>query len=137
MPVLDVYVLIGMYRMTFSEFARLHGKDERFKAIEKKREREAIFSEYVTDLKKSSREREIDRQHKESARSRTDKCVLYTLTTFSFKFLLLCSLCSFLALTITISLFPPHLSILSLVSIFISSIFLSFVSLYLLYSAES
>ena len=79
MPVLDVYVLIGMYRMTFSEFACLHGKDERFKAIEKKREREAIFSEYVTDLKKSSREREMDRQHKESARSRTDKvCVVYT-----------------------------------------------------------
>ena len=73
---LDVHVLIGMFRMTFSEFARLHGKDERFKAIEKKREREAIFSEYVTDLKKSSRER--DGQHKESTRSRTDKVHMYT-----------------------------------------------------------
>ena len=80
--VLDVHVLIGMFRMTFSEFARLHGKDERFKAIEKKREREAIFSEYVTDLKKSSRER--DGQHKESTRSRTDKvCIVYMYTSSS------------------------------------------------------
>ena len=56
--VLDVHVLIGMYRMTFNEFACLHGKDERFKATcnEKKKAREAIFSEYVTDLKRSSRE---------------------------------------------------------------------------------
>ena len=38
--VLDVFVLIGMYRMTFSEFAHLHGKNERFKANEKKRGRE-------------------------------------------------------------------------------------------------
>ena len=53
-----------------------------FKAIEKKREREAIFSEYVTDLKKSSTER--DGQHKESTRSRTDKvCVVYVTARFT------------------------------------------------------
>ena len=124
---LDVYVLIGMYRMTFSEFARLHGKDERFKAIEKKREREAIFSEYVTDLKRSSRER--DGQHKESARSRTDKvCIVYMYTSPS---------------NVSASLFSlflpgPHniCFFTSIYSISLTPSFLLFV-LYLLYSAES
>ena len=58
-------------RTTFSEFARLYGRDERFKAIDKKREREVIFAEYITELKKISKEREG--HQRQSAKSRTDK----------------------------------------------------------------
>ena len=136
--VLDVYVLIGMYRMTFSEFACLHGKDERFKAIEKKREREAIFTEYVSDLKRSCRQR--DGQHKVSARSRTDEvCVVYTDS------ILLQNLCFFvlfvpscMALTTSLFLYFLLTSLFHLfVSLFPSLSTPYFYILYLLYSAES
>ena len=59
------------FRTTFSEFTRLHGRDERFRAIEKKREREAIFTDYLTELKKSSKVREVQQRH--STKSRTDR----------------------------------------------------------------
>ncbi len=37
--------------LTFS-FIREHGKDERYKAIEKSRDRESMFNEYIIDMKK-------------------------------------------------------------------------------------
>ena len=57
--------------MTFSEFARLYGRDERFKAVDKKREREVMFADYLTELKKSTREREG--QQRQAVKSRADK----------------------------------------------------------------
>ena len=33
-------------------FIREHGKDERYKAIEKSRDRESMFNEYIIDMKK-------------------------------------------------------------------------------------
>ena len=50
-------------RSSFSDFASKYGKDERFKGIEKMREREAIFSDYVTDLRR--KEKEEKSSHKE------------------------------------------------------------------------
>ncbi|XP_067084952.1 transcription elongation regulator 1 isoform X2 [Osmerus mordax] len=43
-------------RTTFSEFASRHARDSRFKAIEKMKEREAIFTEYMTALRKREKE---------------------------------------------------------------------------------
>ncbi|KAK2873066.1 hypothetical protein QQF64_017195 [Cirrhinus molitorella] len=43
-------------RTTFSEFAAKHSKDPRFKAIEKMKDREAIFTEYMTALRKKDKE---------------------------------------------------------------------------------
>ncbi|XP_053702811.1 transcription elongation regulator 1 isoform X1 [Synchiropus splendidus] len=43
-------------RTTFSEFAVKHGRDPRFKTIEKMKDREAIFVEYVTAMKKRDKE---------------------------------------------------------------------------------
>lgn len=43
-------------RTTFSEFAVKHGRDPRFKIIEKMKDREAIFVEYVTAMKKRDKE---------------------------------------------------------------------------------
>ncbi|KPP76957.1 transcription elongation regulator 1-like [Scleropages formosus] len=43
-------------RMTFSEFASKHAKDMRFKAIEKMKDREAMFTEFMTSLRKKEKE---------------------------------------------------------------------------------
>ncbi|XP_061412380.1 transcription elongation regulator 1-like isoform X9 [Lethenteron reissneri] len=51
-------------RSNFSEFAAKFGKESRFKAVEKMKDREALFVEYVTALKK---------KEKESAKSKMEK----------------------------------------------------------------
>ena len=43
-----------MCRSSFSEFAQRHSRDERFKVVEKMREREQLFSEYLQELKKTA-----------------------------------------------------------------------------------
>ncbi|XP_048884083.1 transcription elongation regulator 1a isoform X2 [Brienomyrus brachyistius] len=43
-------------RMTFSEFASKHARDARFKAIEKMKDREAMFIEFMTALRKKEKE---------------------------------------------------------------------------------
>uniref|UniRef100_A0A672RGG7 Transcription elongation regulator 1 n=1 Tax=Sinocyclocheilus grahami TaxID=75366 RepID=A0A672RGG7_SINGR len=43
-------------RTTFSEFAAKHSKDPRFKAIEKMKDREAMFTELMTALRKKDKE---------------------------------------------------------------------------------
>ncbi|TRY95400.1 hypothetical protein DNTS_017060 [Danionella cerebrum] len=43
-------------RTTFSEFAAKHSKDPRFRTIEKMKDREAIFIEFMTGLKKKDKE---------------------------------------------------------------------------------
>lgn len=44
-------------RVNFSDFAAKNAKDERYKSIEKMRDREALFNEYMTDFRKNERER--------------------------------------------------------------------------------
>ena len=58
-------------RSNFSDFALKYGKDERFKGIERMREREQLFSEYMTELKKASKQKE--EHHKQTTKSKTDK----------------------------------------------------------------
>ncbi|PKU37315.1 transcription elongation regulator 1 isoform x4 [Limosa lapponica baueri] len=41
---------------TFSEFAAKHAKDSRFKAIEKMKDREALFNEFITAARKKEKE---------------------------------------------------------------------------------
>ncbi|XP_037604527.1 transcription elongation regulator 1 isoform X4 [Sebastes umbrosus] len=43
-------------RTTFSEFAVKHGRDPRFKTIEKMKDREAIFMEFITAIRKREKE---------------------------------------------------------------------------------
>ncbi|XP_076877851.1 transcription elongation regulator 1a isoform X5 [Brachyhypopomus gauderio] len=43
-------------RTTFSEFATKHARDARFKAIEKMKDREAIFTEFMITLRKKEKE---------------------------------------------------------------------------------
>lgn len=51
-----VFELHGI-RMNFSDFAAKNAKDERYRSIEKMRDREALFNEYMTDFRKNERER--------------------------------------------------------------------------------
>lgn len=51
-------VLISLLpsRTTFSEFAAKHSKDPRFKAIEKMKDRETMFTEFMAALRKKDKE---------------------------------------------------------------------------------
>ena len=47
---------MSSFRTTFSEFAMKYGKDDRFKGIEKMKDRESLFMEFMAELKKKERE---------------------------------------------------------------------------------
>uniref|UniRef100_A0A672QFN6 Transcription elongation regulator 1 n=1 Tax=Sinocyclocheilus grahami TaxID=75366 RepID=A0A672QFN6_SINGR len=51
-------------RTTFSEFAAKHARDSRFKAVEKMKDREAIFNEYMTAFRKKEKENSKNRGEK-------------------------------------------------------------------------
>lgn len=53
-------------RTTFSEFAVKHGRDPRFKTIEKMKDREAIFIEFMTAMRKREKEDSKSRGEKVS-----------------------------------------------------------------------
>ena len=59
------------FRSNFSDFAMKYGKDERFKAMEKMRDREQLFSEYLSELKKASKMK--DEQLRSAAKSKAEK----------------------------------------------------------------
>lgn len=52
----QISTLTIFYRTTFSEFAAKHAKDSRFKAIEKMKDREALFNEFITAARKKEKE---------------------------------------------------------------------------------
>ena len=58
------------FRSSFSEFAAKYAKDERFKGIEKMREREALFSDYCSDLRRKEKEEKSLQREKVSQASR-------------------------------------------------------------------
>lgn len=43
-------------RISYSEFSQKHGKDSRFRNIERSRDRESFFNEFIVDLKKKERD---------------------------------------------------------------------------------
>lgn len=51
-------------RSSFSDFAQKYGKDERFKGIEKMRDREGLFNEYILEVRR--REKDEKNQKKET-----------------------------------------------------------------------
>ena len=44
------------FRTTFNEFSSRHSKDERFRAVERIRDREAWFHDYIHELKTRGKE---------------------------------------------------------------------------------
>lgn len=51
-------------KSSFSDFASKYGKDERFKSIEKMREREALFSDFVSDVRRKEKEEKSHQKEK-------------------------------------------------------------------------
>ncbi|GIX95506.1 transcription elongation regulator 1 [Caerostris extrusa] len=51
-------------KSSFSDFAQRYGKDERFKAIEKMREKEIVFNDYLQDLRRKEREERSSQREK-------------------------------------------------------------------------
>ena len=43
-------------KSSFSDFASKHGKDERFKGVDKMRDRENLFNDFITNLRRRDRE---------------------------------------------------------------------------------
>lgn len=62
------------FRSSFSDFAQKYAKDERFKGVEKMRERESLFNEYLIEVRK--KEKEEKNQRREQVRGN----ILYILT---------------------------------------------------------
>ena len=50
--------------MSYNEFSQKYGRDERFRNVEKARDREQYFTEYVQDLKKRDKEEKASRKEK-------------------------------------------------------------------------
>ena len=50
--------------ISFSEFAARYAKDERFKAIEKTKDRESLFNDYLSDLRKIEKEEKYAEKEK-------------------------------------------------------------------------
>lgn len=61
-----------LYRSSFSEFASKYGKDERFKVVEKMRDREQMFADYLVELKKLGSKQQ-EEQHKPPTKGKTEK----------------------------------------------------------------
>lgn len=51
-----------MFRSSFSDFAQKYAKDERFKGVEKMRERESLFNEYLIEVRKKEKEEKNQRR---------------------------------------------------------------------------
>lgn len=50
-------------RSTFSDFAHRYGKDERFRGVEKTRERESLFNEFIVEVRRKEKdERDAHRE---------------------------------------------------------------------------
>lgn len=43
-------------RSTFSDFAHRYGKDERFRGVEKTRERESLFNEFIVEIRRKEKD---------------------------------------------------------------------------------
>merc|ERR1719237_1283112 len=59
-------------KSSWSEFSREQAKDERFKAIEKSRDRETHFNDYVSELKKKEKDKK-DEKRKEKDKKRAER----------------------------------------------------------------
>lgn len=54
------------FRTSFSDFSSKNSKDERYKNIEKSREREGLFNEYMVELRKQEKEEKALRREQVS-----------------------------------------------------------------------
>lgn len=65
--------MLHIHRPTFSfsEFASKYSKDERFKSVDKMKEREQLFTDHLTELKRLSKQK--DGSQKQTTKSKAEK----------------------------------------------------------------
>lgn len=80
------YFIIHFFRTSFSEFSSKNSKDERYKNIEKSREREGLFNEYMVELRKQEKEEKALRREQVSGLSFKSQYIMLKL----FKFIAFC-----------------------------------------------
>jgi hypothetical protein len=49
---LVLIIISALFRTSFSDFAAKYGRDERFKSVDKMRERELLFNEYLLEVRR-------------------------------------------------------------------------------------
>ena len=54
----SVPYIMTIFRSVFSDFAVKYSKDDRYRNIEKMRDREHMFSEYIQEIKKNEKEKD-------------------------------------------------------------------------------
>ena len=72
-----MYVLLAVCRSSFSDFASRYGRDERFKSIEKMREREQLFSDFTSELKRASAKGRAGEDSKTATKNRAEKVFIF------------------------------------------------------------
>ena len=93
-----MFLFCFLYRTTFSEFAVKHGRDPRFKTIEKMKDREAIFIEFITAMRKREKEDSKSRGEKVSLTLKYQeyhyKYVVFLRSCWDFWYIWTCVFCS-------------------------------------------
>lgn len=64
-------------KSSFSDFASKHGKDERFKGVDKMRDRENLFNDFIANLKRRERDEKNALKDKVSIDVSTRQLLLY------------------------------------------------------------
>lgn len=73
--------IFSFYRSSFSDFAQKCGKDERFKGIEKMRDRESLFNEFIIEVRRREKDEKIQ---KKEAVSMSIEFIIYLFTNHSY-----------------------------------------------------
>lgn len=62
--------MFWFHRSSFTEFSSKHSRDERFKSIEKSRDREIYFNEFITELRKKEKDDKEKKREQVGVRKR-------------------------------------------------------------------
>lgn len=58
------------FRSSFSDFVQKHGKDDRFKGIEKSRDRESLFNEFILEVRRREKDEKLQKKETVSMKIR-------------------------------------------------------------------
>lgn len=75
-------------RSSFSDFAQKHGKDERFKGIEKMRDRESLFNEFILEVRRREKDEKIQKKESVSMNINLNGNSIYAINTNIFFYLI-------------------------------------------------
>lgn len=65
------------FRSSFSDFAQKHSKDDRFKGIEKTRDRESLFNEFILEVRRREKDEKLQKKETVSMKFKVHFLYLY------------------------------------------------------------